>query len=44
MLVACSGAMVEEMCTSEEVDEVVVFFYNPNIHPRREYEIRKVRV
>jgi len=37
----CSGAMVEEMCTSEEVDEVVVFFYNPNIHPRREYEIRK---
>jgi len=23
------------------VNEVVVFFYNPNIHPRKEYEIRK---
>lgn len=23
------------------VEEVVVFFYNPNIHPRKEYEIRK---
>jgi len=23
------------------VSEVVVFFYNPNIHPRKEYEIRK---
>ena len=21
--------------------EVTIFFYNPNIHPRREYEIRK---
>jgi len=38
----CSGAMVEEMCSSDLVDEVVVFFYNPNIHPKREYEIRKV--
>jgi len=37
----CSGAMVEEMCASESLDEVVVFFYNPNIHPRKEYEIRK---
>ena len=36
----CSGAMVEEMQASE-VEEVVVFFYNPNIHPRKEYEIRK---
>lgn len=35
----CSGAMVEEMQAS--VDTVVVFFYNPNIHPRKEYEIRK---
>jgi len=40
----CSGAMVEEMCASEVLDEVVVFFYNPNIHPRKEYEIRKVRL
>ena len=38
-----SGAMVEEMCASDKIDEVVVFFYNPNIHPKREYEIRKVR-
>ncbi|KAL9185734.1 hypothetical protein ACHAXT_003511 [Thalassiosira profunda] len=37
----CSGAMVEEMCSSPALDEVVVFFYNPNIHPRKEYEIRK---
>lgn len=37
----CSGAMVEEMHTSPFIDEVVIFFYNPNIHPRREYEIRK---
>ena len=40
----CSGAMVEEMCSSDLIDEVVVFFYNPNIHPKREYEIRKVRL
>ena len=33
--------MVEEMCSSPQLDEVVVFFYNPNIHPRKEYEIRK---
>jgi len=33
--------MVEEMCASDTLDEVVVFFYNPNIHPRKEYEIRK---
>ena len=35
----CSGAMVEEMvgfgC------DVTIFFYNPNIHPRKEYTIRK---
>lgn len=37
----CSGAMVEEMCASSKLDCVVVFFYNPNIHPRKEYEIRK---
>lgn len=37
----CSGAMIEEMTSSPILDEVVVFFYNPNIHPRREYEIRK---
>jgi len=37
----CSGAMVEEMCDSPLIQKVVVFFYNPNIHPRKEYEIRK---
>jgi len=42
----CSGAMVEEMmCAARnennELGEVMVFFYNPNIHPRKEYEIRK---
>lgn len=37
----CSGAMVEEMLTSPELERVTVFFYNPNIHPRAEYEIRK---
>lgn len=36
----CSGAMVEEM-QATDIDEVVVFFYNPNIHPKKEYEIRK---
>jgi predicted adenine nucleotide alpha hydrolase (AANH) superfamily ATPase len=36
----CSGAMVEEMMSYKDVT-VVVFFYNPNIHPKREYEIRK---
>ena len=37
----CSGAMVEEMQACSDLEEVVVFFYNPNIHPRKEYEIRK---
>lgn len=35
----CSGSMIEEMKLS--INKVVVFFYNPNIHPRKEYEIRK---
>ena len=35
----CSGAMVESMVHSGH--DVTVFFYNPNIHPRKEYEIRK---
>jgi len=39
----CSGAMVEEMLSYSERTglEVAIFFYNPNIHPKREYEIRK---
>ena len=35
----CSGAMFEEMLNRGY--DVTIFFYNPNIHPRREYEIRK---
>ncbi|GMH63233.1 hypothetical protein TrRE_jg10593, partial [Triparma retinervis] len=34
----CSGAMVWEM--SRMGLDITVFFYNPNIHPRREYLIR----
>jgi len=37
----CSGAMVEEMLAVPSIDKVTVFFYNPNIHPRQEYLIRK---
>lgn len=33
--------MVEEMMASDALENVTVFFYNPNIHPRQEYEIRK---
>eukprot|EP00931_Biecheleriopsis_adriatica_P055162 TRINITY_DN32550_c0_g1_i1.p1 TRINITY_DN32550_c0_g1~~TRINITY_DN32550_c0_g1_i1.p1 ORF type:complete len:1472 (+),score=241.00 TRINITY_DN32550_c0_g1_i1:120-4535(+) len=36
----CSGAMIEEMRLSHGLD-VTIFFYNPNIHPRKEYEVRK---
>ncbi|CAK4609198.1 unnamed protein product [Aphanomyces euteiches] len=36
----CSGAMIEEMRFLMDLD-VTIFFYNPNIHPRKEYEIRK---
>lgn len=35
----CSGAMIKEMI--EKDLEVTIFFYNPNIHPRKEYMIRK---
>jgi len=35
----CSGAMVEHLV--EKGYNLTIFFYNPNIHPRREYEIRK---
>ena len=32
--------MVEEMAVDFQHD-VTIFFYNPNIHPRTEYELRK---
>ncbi len=37
----CSGAMVEAMISAPSIEIVTVFFYNPNIHPKKEYEIRK---
>ena len=35
----CSGELMEALVASGF--EFTIFFYNPNIHPRREYEIRK---
>ncbi len=35
----CSGEVIEAMIASGL--EVTIFFYNPNIHPREEYEYRK---
>lgn len=35
----CSGELMEAMVASQI--EFAIFFYNPNIHPTREYEIRK---
>jgi hypothetical protein len=35
----CSGEIMEALLDSSL--QYTVFFYNPNIHPRREYEIRK---
>ena len=35
----CAGELIEAMIASGI--ELTIFFYNPNIHPKREYEIRK---
>ena len=35
----CSGEVMEAMMASGL--DITVFFYNPNIHPKKEYEIRK---
>lgn len=35
----CSGEVIEAM-VKEGID-LTIFFYNPNIHPKKEYEIRK---
>jgi len=35
----CSGEVIEAMIVSGL--EIEIFFYNPNIHPRKEYELRK---
>ncbi len=35
----CSGEVMEALIASDI--DFTIFFYNPNIHPKREYEIRK---
>ena len=35
----CSGPLMEKMVESSI--NLTIFFYNPNIHPKKEYEIRK---
>lgn len=35
----CAGELMEAM-TASKID-YTIFFYNPNIHPKKEYEIRK---
>lgn len=35
----CSGELMEAMLASGI--DLTIFFYNPNIHPKKEYEIRK---
>ena len=35
----CSGPLIEKM--AESGIDITIFFYNPNIHPKKEYEIRK---
>ncbi len=35
----CSGEVMERLVESEI--DFTIYFYNPNIHPKREYEIRK---
>lgn len=35
----CSGPLIEKM--HEAGLELTIFFYNPNIHPKKEYELRK---
>ena len=35
----CAGEIMEAVASSNI--ETTVFFYNPNIHPKEEYEIRK---
>jgi epoxyqueuosine reductase len=35
----CSGPLIEKM--AESGIDLTIFFYNPNIHPKKEYELRK---
>jgi predicted adenine nucleotide alpha hydrolase (AANH) superfamily ATPase len=34
-----TDSISEEMTSNTSLEKVTVFFYNPNTHPRREYEI-----
>ncbi len=36
----CSGEVMEAIAASGV--EMTIYFYNPNIHPREEYELRKI--
>ena len=35
----CAGELMEQMLANDI--DITIFFYNPNIHPKKEYEIRK---
>ena len=35
----CAGEIMEAVAASDI--DTTIFFYNPNIHPKEEYEIRK---
>ena len=35
----CAGEIMEAVAASDI--DTAIFFYNPNIHPKEEYEIRK---
>ncbi len=35
----CAGEIMEALVASEI--DTTIFFYNPNIHPQEEYELRK---
>lgn len=35
----CAGELMEQMLANDI--DLTIFFYNPNIHPKKEYEIRK---
>ncbi len=37
----CAGCLIGALTHLEKDYDITVFFYNPNIHPRKEYELRK---
>jgi predicted adenine nucleotide alpha hydrolase (AANH) superfamily ATPase len=38
----CAGEIMEALAASDI--KTTVYFYNPNIHPKEEYEIRKMKI